>query len=41
MDFFSNTTEQVLSNLHTDRENGLTAAEAEKRLHEHGANVLK
>lgn len=41
MEFFANTAEQVLSALHADREHGLTAAEAEKRLQEYGANVLK
>lgn len=41
MEFFVNTAEQVLSALHADREHGLTAAEAEKRLQEYGANVLK
>ena len=41
MEFFANMAEQVLSALHADREHGLTAAEAEKRLQEYGANVLK
>ena len=41
MEFFANTAEQVLFALHADREHGLTAAEAEKRLQEYGANVLK
>ena len=41
MEFFANTAEQVLSALHADREHGLTAAEAEKRLQQYGANVLK
>lgn len=41
MEFFANTAEQVLSALHADREHGLTAAEAEKRLQEYGTNVLK
>ena len=41
MEFFANTAEQVLSALHADREHGLTAAEAEMRLQEYGANVLK
>lgn len=41
MEFFANTAEQVLSALRADREHGLTAAEAEKRLQEYGANVLK
>ena len=41
MEFFANMAEQVLSALHADREHGLTAAEAEKRLQEYGTNVLK
>ena len=41
MEFFANMAEQVLSALHADHEHGLTAAEAEKRLQEYGANVLK
>ncbi|MGN0479110.1 MAG: calcium-translocating P-type ATPase, PMCA-type [Hominenteromicrobium sp.] len=41
MQFFTQTADEVLSALQSDRENGLTAVEAEKRLQEHGANILR
>ena len=41
MEYFSSKAEQVLQSLQTDPAQGLSAAEAAKRLEQHGANVLR
>ena len=41
MEYFSSKVEQVLQSLQTDPAQGLSAAEAAKRLEQHGANVLR
>ena len=41
MEYFSSKAEQVLQSLQTDPAQGLSAAEAARRLEQHGANVLR
>ena len=41
MEYFSSKAEQVLQSLQTDPVQGLSAAEAARRLEQHGANVLR
>ena len=41
MEYFSSKAEQALQSLQTDPAQGLSAAEAAKRLEQHGANVLR
>ena len=41
MEYFSSKVEQVLQSLQTDPAQGLSAAEAARRLEQHGANVLR
>ena len=41
MEYFSSKAEQVLQSLQTDPAQGLSAAEADRRLEQHGANVLR